>query len=151
MHKLVLFLLSAWAIVIPATAYTPDKDPGSSQISPSVVLMTEADWMLSHGPDGLPSSRCLDMVARAREYSSGNRLSFVPIFHWLPGPDGLGVDSYCYLESQASDNGSGDACKPWTPDKVAEFKESMTLCFMEAFHLDFVVYVRPQLQDGLNK
>jgi hypothetical protein len=146
MNYLTLFLLAMLAMV---HAYTPDKDPASSQISPSVLLMNENDWKLSYGPDGTPSSRCLDMVARAREFSGGNRLNFVPTFNYVPGPNGVGVGAFCYLPS---DSTSGDVqCIHWTPDKVAEFKESMTQCFMEAFNKDFVVYLRPNLQDGLNK
>lgn len=140
MKRLAMFLLA----MVPVLAYTLDKDPASSQISPSILLMNEVDWTLSYAADGTPKSRCLDMVARAREFSSGNRLNFVPTFHWLPGNNGFGVYSFCFL-------GLDGSCVPWNPAKVAEFKESMTLCFMEAFNKDFVVYLRPNLQDGLNK
>lgn len=148
MNWLALCLLALLAMVPAVVSYTPDKDPASSQISPAVFLMNEDDWKLSFGPDGKPSSRCLDMVARAREFSNGNRLSFVPTFHWLPGLNNLGVNSFCLM---ASNNTNGPACVPWTPEKVADFKQSMTLCFMEAFSHGFVVYVRPNLEDGLGR
>lgn len=132
-----------------ALSYTPDKDPESSQISPAVVLLSEADWKLSVTSDGQPSSRCLDMVRQAREYSNGDRLNFLPTHHWMPGTGSFGIASYCWI---SEDRPSGQrTCMEWTADKLAEFTQSMTLCFAEAFKQGFVVYVRPHLDDGLDK
>lgn len=132
-----------------AASYTPTKDPAAVQLSASVLVMGEYDWALYTGSDGKPWSRCLDSVWRARKYSSGNRLNFVPTHHWFCGSDGWGVSSFCYMHSSgAGDKGS---CMPWTPSKLAEFTKSMTLCFTEAFVQGFTPYVRPHLDDGLNR
>lgn len=132
-----------------AAAFSPPKDPRSGQLSPSVLLMGEFDWALSTGSDGKPWSRCLDMVWRAREVSKGNRLNFVPTHHWLPRDDGFGVSQYCYLHTTGgSDRGT---CMSWTAGKMAEFKKSMTLCLAETFRQGFIPYVRPHLDDGLNR
>lgn len=137
-------------LVCSCLAYTPTKDPASGQLSPSVLLMGEFDWQLSTGADGRPWSRCLDMVWRAKKYSNGNKLGFTPTHHWLPNSDGLGVASYCYLHTSGAVGDKG-SCLAWTPEKLAEFKRSMTLCFTEAFKQGFVPYVRPHLDDGLNR
>lgn len=144
----VLLLLAA-AGAATAAAYTPTKDANSGQLSPSVLLMGEFDWALSTGGDGKPWSRCLDMVWRARSVSKGNKLNFVPTHHWLPRDDGFGVSQYCYLHtSGGSDRGT---CMSWTPGKLAEFKKSMTLCLAETIRQGFIPYVRPHLDDGLNR
>ena len=137
-----------------AAAYSPTKDPSSVQISPGVLVMGEYDWALSTGPDGRPSSRCLDMVARARRYSAGNRLNFVVVHHWLPNSDGFGVSGYCYMHtSEGTSPGEGvtGTCMPWTASKLAEFKKSMTYCFTEALKQGFTPYVRPYLDDGAQR
>mgnify|MGYP001807474706 CR=1 FL=1 len=141
-----LFSMLLWQ----ASAYTPSKDYRSGQLSPSVLLMGEFDWTLSTGRDGKPWSRCLDMVWRARAVSNGNKLNFVPTHHWIPNSNGLGVASYCYMHTSGAVGDKG-SCLPWTPEKLAEFKKSMTLCFTEAFKQGFVPYVRPHLDDGLNR
>lgn len=89
------------------------------------------------------------MVWRARKFSNGDRLNIVPTHHWLPNSNGLGVASFCYMHS----SGAGDkgTCMAWTAEKLAEFKRSMTYCFTEAFKQGFVPYVRPHLDDGLNR
>lgn len=133
-----------------AAAYTPTKDPASAQLSPSVLLMGEFDWKLYAGSDGKPWSRCLDMVWRARKYSNGNKLNFVPTHHWLPRDDGLGVASFCYMSTSGQPGDKG-TCLAWTASKLAEFKKSMTLCYTEAFKQGFVTYTRPHLDDGLNR
>jgi hypothetical protein len=69
----------------------------AAQLSPSVLLLSEADWKMFFGLDGKPQSRCLDMVARAREFTTGNKLNFMLFTNWLPKFDGLGVSSYCYM------------------------------------------------------
>lgn len=142
-------LLAASTAVTVAEAYTPTKSPASGQISPAVLIMGEYDWALSTGSDGKPWSRCLDMVWRARKFSNGDRLNIVPTHHWLPNSNGLGVASFCYMHS----SGAGDkgTCMAWTAEKLAEFKRSMTYCFTEAFKQGFVPYVRPHLDDGLNR
>jgi hypothetical protein len=136
------------ALVGAAAAYSA-KDPRSGQLSPSILMMGEFDWALSTGGDGKPWSRCLDMVWRARSVVKGNRLNFVPTHHWMPREDGFGVSNFCYLHTE----GGGDkgTCKSWTPGKLAEFKKSMTLCFAEALRQGFIPYVRPHLDDGLNR
>ena len=145
----VWYCLLAVVCSTAALSYTPAKDPASSQISPAVVLMNGADWKLSMGSDGQPWSRCLDMVRKAREYSNGDRLTFVPTHHWMPGPGSFGIASYCWI---SEDRPSGQrTCLEWTADKLAEFTQSMTLCFAEAFKQGFVVYVRPHLDDGFDK
>jgi hypothetical protein len=141
-----LFSMLVWH----ASAYTPSKDYRSGQLSPSVLLMGEFDWTLSTGRDGKPWSRCLDMVWRARAVSNGNKLNFVPTHHWMPNSNGLGVASYCYMHTSGAVGDKG-SCLPWGPEKLAEFKKSMTLCFTEAFKQGFVPYVRPHLDDGLNR
>jgi hypothetical protein len=127
-----------------APTYMPTKSPDAAQLSPSVLLMGYFDWKLFDGRDGRKWSRCLDSVWRARRYSAGNRLNIVSTHHWLPESDGFGVSQYCYMESSG-------ACQPWTPAALAEFKESMTLCFAEALKQGFIPYVRPHLDDGLNR
>jgi hypothetical protein len=89
------------------------------------------------------------MVWRARTVVKGNRLNFVPTHHWLPREDGFGVNQFCYMHSE----GGGDkgTCKSWTPGKIDEFKKSMTLCMAEAMRQGFIPYVRPHLDDGLNR
>lgn len=142
----VVLLMTCAATV---TAYTPTMDARSGQLSPSVLLMGEFDWALFTGRDGKPWSRCLDMVWRARSISKGNKINFVPTHHWLPRDDGFGVSQYCYLHTTGgSDRGT---CLTWTPGKLAEFKKSMTYCFAEAFRQGFTPYVRPHLDDGLNR
>jgi hypothetical protein len=86
----------------------------AAQLSPSVLIMSEGDWKMFFGLDGKPHSRCLDMVARAREFTTGNKLNFVPVTNWLPKFDGLGVSSYCYLPSENTTR-SGDKleCLAW--------------------------------------
>jgi hypothetical protein len=42
-------------------------------------------------------------------------------------------------------------CMLWTVQKLVEFKEGLTACFLEALQSGFVPYVTPQLVDGLNK
>jgi hypothetical protein len=86
----------------------------AAQLSPSVLIMSEGDWKMFFGLDGKPQSRCLDMVARAREFTTGNKLNFVPVTNWLPKFDGLGVSSYCYLPSENTTR-SGDKleCLAW--------------------------------------
>jgi hypothetical protein len=142
-------LLLLVACAATAAAYTPSKDYRSGQLSPSVLLMGEFDWALDVGRDGKPWSRCLDMVWRARSVSKGNRLNFVPTHHWMPREDGFGVSQYCYLHTTGgSDRGT---CLAWTPGKMAEFKKSMTLCLAETLRQGFIPYVRPHLDDGLNR
>lgn len=144
-----LALLLLVACAATAAAYSPTKDSRSGQLSPSILLMGEFDWALSTGRDGKAWSRCLDMVWRARSLSKGNRINFVPTHHWLPRDDGFGVSQYCYLHTTGgSDRGT---CLTWTPGKMAEFKKSMTYCFAEAFRQGFTPYVRPHLDDGLNR
>lgn len=143
-----LLLLVACAATA-AAAFSPSKDPRSGQLSPSVLLMGEFDWALSTGRDGKAWSRCLDMVWRARSVSKGNRLNFVPTHHWLPRDDGFGVSQYCYLHTTGgSDRGT---CMSWTAGKMAEFKKSITYCLAEALRQGFIPYVRPHLDDGLNR
>lgn len=142
------------AMTAAAAAYTPTKDPASVQLSPGVLVMGEYDWTLSTGPTGQPTSRCLDMVARARQYSAGNKLNFVLVHHWLPNSDGFGVSSYCYMHT-GSGNQPGDGvqgtCLPWTAEKLGEFKRSLTYCFTEALKQGFTPYVRPYLDDGAQR
>jgi hypothetical protein len=137
-------------VVSVAAAYTLTKNPASGQLSPAVLIMGEFDWKIHTGADGKPWSRCLDMVWRARKYSNGNRLNFVPTHHWLPNENGLGVASYCYMHT-TGEPGEKGTCQAWNPEKLAEFKKSMTYCFSEAFKQGFVPYVRPHLDDGLNR
>lgn len=145
----IALLLLVAACAATAAAFSPSKDPRSGQLSPSVLLMGEFDWALSVGRDGKPWSRCLDMVWRARSVSKGNRLNFVPTHHWLPREDGFGVSQYCYLHTTGgSDRGT---CMSWTPGKLAEFKKSMTYCLAETLRQGFIPYVRPHLDDGLNR
>lgn len=127
-----------------AAAYMPTMDPKASQLSPSVLLMGQFDWKLFEGEDGKPWSRCLDMVWRARRFSTGNRLNFVVTSHWLPGSDGTGVSQFCYLPSSGG-------CQLWTPAALAEFQQSMTLCLAEALEQGFIPYIRPHLDDGLDR
>lgn len=136
----VCLLLAATA----AAAAAPGQDASGVQLSPSVLMMGYFDWKLFDGRDGRKWSRCLDMVWRARRYSAGNRLNFVPTHHWLPESDGFGVSQFCFMPS-------GGPCQPWTPAVLAEFKESMTLCLAEALKQGFIPYVRPHLDDGLNR
>lgn len=132
-----------------AMAYTPNKDPTAIQLSPGALVMGEYDWALS-GTDTKPASRCLDMVARARKYTNSNKLNFVVVHHWLPNSDGFGVSSYCYMHTSGVSPGAGveGKCLPWTAEKLAEFKKSMTLCFTEALKQGFTPYIRPYLDDG---
>lgn len=132
-----------------AAAYAPTKDYRSGQLSPSVLLMGEFDWAMSVGRDGKTWSRCLDMVWRARSITKGDRLNFVPTHHWLPRDDGFGVSQFCYLHT--SGGGDRGTCMSWTPGKLAEFKKSMTYCLAEALRQGFIPYVRPHLDDGLNR
>lgn len=136
-----------------AVAYTPTKDPAAVQLSPGVLVMGEYDWALSTGPTGQPASRCLDMVSRARQYSAGNKLNFVLVHHWLPNTDGFGVSSYCYMHTNGGQPGDGveGKCLPWTTEKLAEFKKSLTYCFTEAIKMGFTLYVRPYLDDGAQR
>lgn len=141
------------ALAAAAAAYTPTKDPASVQLSTGVLVMGEYDWSLSTGSNGQPTSRCLDMVARARQYSTGNKLNFVLVHHWLPNSDGFGVASYCYMHTGSGSPGDGTqgTCLPWTAEKLAEFKRSLTLCFTEALKQGFTPYVRPYLDDGAQR
>lgn len=142
----VLLLL---ALASRVAAYSPTKDPRSGQLSPSILLMGEFDWALETGKDGKPWSRCLDMVWRARSVVKGNRLNFVVTHHWMPRDDGFGVSQYCYLHTEGGEDRG--RCLSWVPGKLAEFKKSMTYCFAEAFRQGFIPYVRPHLDDGLNR
>jgi hypothetical protein len=87
----------------------------AAQLSPSVLLLSEADWkMFQFGLDGKPQSRCLDMVARAREFTTGNKLNFMPFTNWLPKFDGLGVSSYCYMPfGNTTMSGGKRKCLAW--------------------------------------
>lgn len=146
---LLLLILCSSTTCKPSTDM-PTKDVNAAQLSPSVLLMGEFDWSLSNGSDGQPWSRCLDSVWRARAVSTGDRLNFVPTHHWLPGPDGTGVSAFCYLHTSGAAGDRG-TCLPFTPSKIAEFRTSMTHCFAEALRQGFVPYVRPHLDDGLNR
>jgi hypothetical protein len=98
--KAVWVCLLLLATMAAAAASSPVELLGSTdaaQLSPSVILMSETDWKMILGLDGKPQSRCLDMVARAREFTTGNKLNFVPFSNWLPKFDGLGISSYCYM------------------------------------------------------
>jgi hypothetical protein len=86
--------MSAAAAASPVERLTAT---GAAQLSPSVMLMSETDWRMFVGSDDKPQSRCLDTVARSREYTSSNKLNFVPFSNWLPKFDGLGVSSYGYM------------------------------------------------------
>lgn len=112
--------------------------------------MGEFDWALSVGSDGKPWSRCLDMVWRARNVSTGDRLNCVSTHHWLPGERGSGVSAFCYMPTGGTAGDRGQ-CLPWTAAKLAKFKQSLTLCFAEALRQGFVPYVRPHLDDGLHR
>jgi hypothetical protein len=86
----------------------------AAQLSPSVLMLSEADWKMFFGLDGKPQSRCLDMVARAREFTTGNKLNFVPFTNWLPTFDGLGVSSYCYMPfGNTTRSGDKLECLAW--------------------------------------
>jgi hypothetical protein len=139
-----LLVAVTWLLAHGTTAVEAAGHANAVQLSPSVLLMGYFDWKLFEGRDGRKWSRCLDMVWRARRYSSGNRLNFVPTHHWLPESDGFGVSQFCYMPS-------GGPCTPWTPPLLGEFKESMTLCLAEALKQGFIPYVRPHLDDGLNR
>jgi hypothetical protein len=100
-----------------AAAFSPIEllsSVNAAQLSPSVLIISEGDWKMFFGSDGKPQSRCLDMVARAREFTTGNKLPFVPVTNWLPKVDGLGVSSYCYMPF-ANTTRSGDKleCLAW--------------------------------------
>lgn len=147
---LVLLLAADSSMNCLCSAYNPAMDANASQLSPSVLLMGEFDWSMSTGSDGKPWSRCLDSVWRARAVSTGDRLNFVPTHHWLPGQDGTGVSAFCYLHTTGAAGDRG-TCLPFTSGKIAEFRTSMTYCFAEAIRQGFVPYVRPHLDDGLNR
>lgn len=142
-------------MAVAAMAYTPTKDPAAVQLSPSVQVMGEHDWVQQSGtPSGQPTSRCLDMVARARRYSSSSKLNFVVVHHWLPNRDGFGVSSHCYMHTSSGASpgaGAQGQCLAWTADAVAAFKNSMTNCFTEALKQVFTPYIRPYLDDGAQR
>jgi hypothetical protein len=86
----------------------------AAQLSPSIMLLSETDWKMFLGLDGKPHSRCLDMVARAREFTTGNKLNFVPVSNWLPKFDGLGISSYCYMPfGNTTQTGDKLECLAW--------------------------------------
>lgn len=145
-------------LALPATVVGEPLDwlnanPLAAQLSPSVLILGETDWKLVLGSDGKPGSRCLDMVTRARELTTSNKLAFNIFQNWLPGPDGLGVQSLCYMPAgnNTSLGGNKLGCMLWTVQKLVEFKEGLATCFLEALKSGFVPYVTPQLVDGLNK
>lgn len=152
---LMLLVMTIWScMAVAAMACTPTKDPAAVQLSPSVQVMGEYDWVQQSGTGGQPSSRCLDMVARARRYISSSKLNFVVVHHWLPNSDGFGVSSYCYMHtsSRASPGaGTQGQCLAWTADAVAAFKKSMANCFAEALKQGFTPYIRPYLDDGTQR
>jgi hypothetical protein len=148
-------LLIAAAIMFMATAaaaYTPTKDASAVQLSPGVLVMGEYDWVLS-GTEAKPTSRCLDMVVRARQYSTSTKLNFVVVHHWLPNSDNFGVSSYCYMHTSGVSPGNGveGKCLPWTTAKLAEFYRSMRYCFTAAIKQGFTPYIRPYLDDGAQR
>lgn len=91
------FLLVTMAAAAASSPVELLSATGAAQLSPSVLLFGENDWKMFLGSNGKPQSRCLDMVARAREFTTGNKLNFVPVSNWLPKFNGLGVASYCYM------------------------------------------------------
>jgi hypothetical protein len=90
------------------------------------------------------------MVWRARSVSKGDRLNFVPTHHWLPSTRGFGVSGFCYMHTTGVEGDRG-RCLPWDTAKRHDFKTAMQYCFAEAMRQGFVVYVRPHLDDGLNR
>jgi len=76
------------------------------------------------------------------------QVNFVPTHHWLPPRYGRGVQagvgSYCAMDGTSGTN----QCIPWTDALVAEFRDSMTVCFAEAFKNGLTVNVRPHLVRG---
>lgn len=97
---------------------------------------------------GAPTSRCVQMLGRARE-SGSTRAVFVPTHHWIPADTstGQGISKYCYMQGYTGSN----ECMDWTDALIAEFKQGMTLCFKEALQTGVTIYIRPQLDDGTNK
>jgi hypothetical protein len=149
-----VLLLLVTTMAAAAMAYTPTKDPAAVQLSPSVQVMGEYDWMQQQPAGSKPTSRCLDMVARARRFSSSSKLNFVLVHHWLPNSDGFGVSSYCYMHTDSGASpGAGvqGQCLPFTADAIAAFKQSMTNCFTEALKQGFTPYIRPYLDDGAQR
>jgi hypothetical protein len=112
-----LFLAAIAAAAASMELASPVELLGSAdaaQLSPSVMLMSETDWKMFQGGDGKPQSRCLDMVARAREFTTGNKLNFAPITNWLPSTNGLGVSSYCYMPfGNTTRSGDKLECLAW--------------------------------------
>jgi hypothetical protein len=76
------------------------------------------------------------------------QLNFVPTHHWLPPRYGRGVDagvgSFCAMDGT---NGA-PTCIPWTKELIEQFRDSMVVCFREAFKNGLTISIRPHLDDG---
>ena len=94
---------------------------------------------------GKPWSRCLDQLWRAVKRTGSSNINFVPTHHWLPPPGrsgiAAGVGQYCTMDGT---DGS-PRCIGWTPALVNEFRDSLAVCFAEAFRMGLTVSVRPHL------
>jgi hypothetical protein len=146
------------------TTTTPtDTTPAPTnipEIGASIMVLGKYDWEVwryannsanssANNSAKRPWSRCLDQLWRAQRIGS-SVLNFVVTSHWLPPPAGRASNArgavalYCVMDGTEGHH----ACIPWTPALVANFRDSLALCFAEAMRGGLTVSVRPHLDDA---
>ncbi|KAG2424504.1 hypothetical protein HYH02_015174 [Chlamydomonas schloesseri] len=118
-------------------------DPGGAvpvELNPSVMVLGEFDWVPYQAAPPF-TSRCSDMVDRAKRAAGGSRVNFVPTHYWKDRNEDGSIDSFCYMDSTMT-------CLNHDGASVASFRRGMELCFRRAVEEGLGLSVVPHLDDG---
>ncbi|PNW74409.1 hypothetical protein CHLRE_13g607400v5 [Chlamydomonas reinhardtii] len=110
------------------------------ELNPSVMVLGEFDWVPYQVAPPY-TSRCTDMVDRAKKVAGGSRVNFVPTHYWKDRDEDGSIDSFCYMDSTMT-------CLNHDGPSVASFRAGMELCFRRAVEEGLGVSLVPHLDDG---
>eukprot|EP00198_Chlamydomonas_reinhardtii_P009759 XP_001699096.1 predicted protein [Chlamydomonas reinhardtii] len=71
------------------------------ELNPSVMVLGEFDWVPYQVAPPY-TSRCTDMVDRAKKVAGGSRVNFVPTHYWKDRDEDGSIDSFCYMDRTAA-------------------------------------------------
>ncbi|KAG2493204.1 hypothetical protein HYH03_008624 [Edaphochlamys debaryana] len=132
--------LAAVAAAAAAMSSGNPLGPPPVELNPSVMILGMFDWVPYQDQPPF-TSRCSDMVDRAKASAGGTRINFVPTHYWQDKDSNGGVDAYCYMDSNMD-------CVRHTAQSIASFRSGLELCFRRAVEEGLGLSIVPHLDDG---